>query len=376
MKKTILLGIFALAFAFTSVVKAEISLSGYTEFLAGSVDQPTADSTTNHGIDSSGMDNGTYTRITGNYSSTLDSGIDVSGTMNVSTRDCQGDKTNVCNVVDFNFLTFSGGFGSISVGERFAAGAAMLSRLTASGPSAEPDGGNLKAFFTIGDATDGYGDVNEQNYANNSMKILYSSNVYSGFSFAVSYAPNTSNSGLASTRNGQPTAAATNGGFGSFNDLVSAFGKYSMDIDGIGLELVYGQQLGNAGRIGGTDYNDLDESAYSAKISYANFSVDYRKNEAGNSGRPKNDGSGNNEGTSMCADYRMGNIALGACNLDSTVTTSSNTENTSTVITYAASYDFGGGVSLAATYFDFEEEENSVVDTDATGIVTKLSIGF
>ena len=52
--------------------------------------------------------------------------------MNLTTRDCQGDKTGNCNVVNFNFVNFSGGFGTISVGERFDAGAAMLSRLTAS----------------------------------------------------------------------------------------------------------------------------------------------------------------------------------------------------------------------------------------------------
>ena len=39
MKKTIILSIMALVFAFTSAVKAEMSLSGYTEFFAGSADQ-------------------------------------------------------------------------------------------------------------------------------------------------------------------------------------------------------------------------------------------------------------------------------------------------------------------------------------------------
>ena len=375
MKKTIILSVLALVFAFTSAVKAEISLSGYAEFFAGSVDQTTADSTTMHGIDQSGMDNGTYTRVTGNYSSTLDNGIDVSGTMNVSTRDCQGDKTDVCNVVDFNFMTFSGGFGSISVGERFAAGAAMLSRITASGPSAEPDGGNLGAFYTTGDGT--YGALNEVNYANNSMKVLYSSNVLSGFSFAVSYAPNTSNTGLASTRNGQQASGATAAGsWASYNDLISAFGKYAMEIDGIGLELVYGQQMGNAGRDVTTDYNDLDESAYSVLLTYGNFAVDYRKNDAGDSGRPKNDGSGNDEGTSICATYTMANLGIGACSLDSTFTTSTNTNNTNKMTTVSAQYDLGGGVSLAATYFDHEQDENSVVETDADGIVTRLAIGF
>ena len=42
MKKTILLGIFVLAFAFSSAVKAEMTISGYAQFFAGSADQPTA----------------------------------------------------------------------------------------------------------------------------------------------------------------------------------------------------------------------------------------------------------------------------------------------------------------------------------------------
>ena len=83
--------------------------------------------------------------------------------------------------------------------------------------------------------------------------------------------------------NGQPTAATT-GTWTIFNDVLSVFGKYAMEMDGIGLELVYGQQTGNAGQIAGNNYNDLDETAYSAKITYGNFAVDYRKNEAGNSG--------------------------------------------------------------------------------------------
>jgi len=379
MKKTILLGIFALAFSFNSAVKAEISISGYAEFFAGSADQPTASvgaatPATNHAQDKSGMDNGTYTRLTAGYSSTLDSGINIDGTMSLTNRDCQGDKTDNCNVTNHNFITFSGGFGAISVGERFAAGAAMLSRLTASGPTAEPDGGNIGAFYTGGDGN--YGRVNEVNYADNAVKVMYSSNVYSGFSFAASYAPNTRNTGLASTRNGQPTAAATDGGFGNFNDLISVFGKYALDIDGIGVELVYGQQMGNAGRITTVDYNDLDETAYSALVTYGNFAIDYRKNDQGNSGRPKNDGSGNDEGTSICATYTMGNLGLGACSLESSFTTSSNTTNTGETTTFAAQYSLGGGMSIGATYFDVEQVENSVVATDADGIMTMLSVGF
>ncbi len=58
-----------------------------------------------------------------------------------------------------------------------------------------------------------------------------------------------------------------------------------MEMDGIGLELVYGQQTGNAGQFGTNNYNDLEETAYSAKITYGNFAMDYRKNDSGNSGK-------------------------------------------------------------------------------------------
>ena len=64
--------------------------------------------------------------------------------MNLTTRDCQGDKTDNCNVVNFNFVTFSGGFGSVSIGERFEL---MFSRMTASVPTAEPDGAVFQNFY-------------------------------------------------------------------------------------------------------------------------------------------------------------------------------------------------------------------------------------
>jgi hypothetical protein len=156
-------------FAIVKLAHAEMSLSGYTEFVAGSADQSTAYGIDNAtGIDNAGLDNGTYSRVTANYSTTLDSGIDVSGTMNLTTRDCQGDKTSNCNVVNFNFVTFSGGFGSVSIGERFGAGAVMLSRMTATVPTAEPDGAIFQNFYTV-DGNNVYGSANEQVYANNSM---------------------------------------------------------------------------------------------------------------------------------------------------------------------------------------------------------------
>ena len=374
MKKTIILSILALAFAFTSAVKAEISLSGYQEFFAGSADQSTYQGRENDSDqDQAGIKNGQYTRITANYSSTLDSGIDVSGVLTVMSRDCQGpDQTN-CGVVNHNFINFSGNFGTVSVGERFDAGAAMLSRITASGPMSEPDGNQINAVFGTADTANTYGSGNEQNYANNNLKALYMSNVFSGFSFAVGYTPNMAEGGA--NTSGQATSV-TSGKWTNFNDVLSVFGKYAMEMDGIGLELVYGQQTGNAGQVAGSNYNDLEESAYSAKITYANFSADYRKNEANNSGLIKNGQDGNDEGTSVCGQYDMGNLSVGACSVETSFTDTNNLSNSSELMTYSAEYQLGGGVKVGATYFDFEQVANSQTRTDMDGITARIAVGF
>jgi len=384
MKKTIILSIIALAFALTNAVKADIALSGYVEFFAGSAEQTRYRGSENHGLDQSGLSNGNYSRIDATYSTTLDSGIEVAGTYTADARDCAtqpntaagaaaAQQSGNCNVVDFNFMSFSGNFGTISIGERFDTGAAMLSRLTAEAPTAEPDGGQIAAFYT-GDTVNSYGRGNEVNYASSAMKMVYLSNVYSGFSFAVGYTPNAGENGT-NDANGQP-AAATSGTWGSYSDVLSIHGKYAMEMDGIGLELVYGQQTGNAGTIVTTQYNDLDETSYSARITYGNFAADYRKNDSGNSGYAKGVNTGNVEGTSMCGMYTMGNVAVAACNVNSSQNDANNFTNDATTRTYSAEYQLGGGVALGVVYFDVEETANSSDRTDVTGLATKLSIGF
>jgi len=373
MFKTKKLFLLIVCFIFTKIAFADMTLSGYTEFAAGSADQSIMGGNEQHGIDKAGLSNGTYSRITANYSTTLDSGISVDGTFGMTARDCQGDKTGNCDVTNHNFATFSGGFGSVSIGERFDAGALMLSRMTASGPTAEPDGALYTAFYTV-DSANNFGSANEKNYAQNAMKILYSSNTYSGFSFAASYTPN-----HAATGTGVVTGqhvAATDSAWGSFNDILATYGKYAMEMDGVGVEIVYGVQTGNAGRIGAVEYNDLDETSYSVKLSYAGFSADYRKNEAGNSGYAKNGNAGNDEGTSVCGEYAAGNFRVNACQVETSFTDTSNLSNSQETMTYAADYSLGGGVTVGLLYFDHEQVANGVTRTDVDGLMSMLQVGF
>ena len=374
MFKTKKLFLLIVCFIFTKVAFAEMSLSGYTEFTVGSADQSTYNGASDHGIDKAGLSNGTYSRITATYSATSDSGIDVAGVFGMTARDCQGDKTANCDVTNENSATFSGGFGSVSIGERFDAGALMLSRMTASVATAEPDGANFAHFYSA-DAANFYGSANEKNYANNAMKILYSSNVYSGFSFAASYTPNYAEAGAGGT-SGQATATGDYSNWASFNDILAVYGKYAMEMDGIGLELVYGVQTGNAGQISGTNYNDLDESSYSLKLSYGGFSADYRKNEADNSGFEKNSNAGNDEGTSVCGEYSFGTMRVAACQIETSFTDTSNLSNSAETMTYSADYSLGGGVTIGLLYFDVEQTANSQIRTDADGLMSILQVGF
>ena len=374
MFKTKKLFLLIICFIFSKFSFAEMSITGYTEFFAGSADQSTYQGSSNHGIDKAGLDNGTYSRLTANYSGKLDNGLDLAGTFGMTARDCQGDKTGNCNIVNDNFVTISGGFGSVSVGERFDAGALMLSRMTASGPLAEPDGANYVSFYSA-DGANFYGSANEKNYANNAMKILYSSNTFNGFSFAASYTPNYAEAGAGGT-NGQATATGDNSEWASFNDIVAIYGKYAMEMDGIGLEIVYGVQSGNAGQIAGLNYNDLDETSYSLKLTYGSFAADYRKNEADNSGFVKNGTAGNDEGTSVCGEYAFESMRFGACSVETSFTDASNLTNSAETLTYAADYSLGGGVTVGILYFDVEQTANSQIRTDANGLMTMVAVGF
>jgi hypothetical protein len=374
MFKTKKLFLLLFCFIFTKLAFAEFSISGYTEFTAGSADQTTNVGTTDQGVDKAGLSNGIYSRLNGTYSTTLDSGIDVSGTFMFGTRDCNGDKTANCDVTNHNFATFSGGFGSVSIGERFDAGAMMLSRMTASGPTAEPDGA-IYADLYDSDGVNFYGSANERTYANNTMKILYASDVYSGFSFAASFTPNDGATGAA-IASGQLTTTGDYSNWNNFNDVLEVYGKYAMEMDGIGLELVYGTQTGNAGQIAGTNYNDLDETSYSVKVSYGGFSADYRKNEAGNSGFEKNSNAGNDEGTSVCGEYAFGSMRVNACQVQTSFTDTSNLSNSADTMTYAADYNLGGGVTIGLLYFDVEQTANSQIRTDVDGVMSILMIGF
>ena len=120
--------------------------------------------------------------------STLDSGIEVTGVYAISKDGfASGDTDTNTVAVNENSLSFGGGFGTISIGNVFSAGTMVHNRGTTLIPTAEPDNNAFGYYPTAGGATGGYGAFDEAGYALDGMKLRYMSNVYEGFSLAVSY---------------------------------------------------------------------------------------------------------------------------------------------------------------------------------------------
>ena len=357
---------------FTSAVKAEIALSGYMQFFAGSADQQTYNGAdANQGTDKAGISDGHYSRITATADTTLDSGINVAVTYNMS-KDCRATSTANCNIsVNQNDMAFTGGFGAINIGNTPGAGTMLHSRMTAGVPTGEPDGGVLGDYYT-GDVANSYGAANEVGYASNATTVRFMSNSYEGLTVGLSYTPNMGEGFIGDADNGQDNAYTT----GVYNDRNEIVVKYATDIDGFGLAATVGYTSANAGQQAGVNYNDLSQQTYSIKGSFGGFSADWRMNDSSDSGRPTNDGTGGNVGTSMCGMYTTGAITLGACEVTTDYDASLTTANETETRTVNAGYNLGGGVNVGVAFYSVTQTANLVTRTDVDGIITKLDIGF
>ena len=136
------------------------------------------------------------------------------------------------------------------------------------------------------------------------------------------------------------------------------------------------QQTGNAGIIGTYQYNDLKENSYSIKINYGNLAVDYRKNEANNSGQIKNSSARNNEGISICGIYTLIITRIGFCNVTTNFTDINNFTNSSKLISNSIDYALSDNLKIGLLYFKHKEIANGAIRTDAKGVMSSLTIDF
>ncbi len=368
-------------FAFSS--KAEISLSGYQEFFAGSADQTRTTALDNStGASSntsfSGFSNGTYTRLVATAGTTLDSGIEVTGVLTMSKdADSGGDNDNEAVSVDQNDISFSGGFGTLAVGNTGSAGSMMHNRATTLPPTAEPDGAVLAHFYTGGAGT--YGAHDEAGYANDAVKIRYQSNVYEGFSIGLAHTPNLNADGTnasAIDQNGCSVADIT--GHACYTDMNEVILAYSGEFEGVGISATYGYIEGNTNIRANVMYNDLEATTYTIGLTFAGATIHYKNNDMDASGQVSTQtDAGNTKGDALCGVYAIGNFSIGGCKVETSYDeTGQSVSNGSTTSLIGVGYNLGGGVNLETAYASIEEKDNGVVDTEVDIIMTKLSFGF
>ena len=381
--KKILLTALALVYYFgvTAIARADISMTGYQEFFAGSGDQSTqgaVDTSTGTSADKSGFSNGNYTRLIAKASNTLDSGIEVTGTFTIARDTDNGADAGTDGItVDQNDLTFSGGFGTIYFGNSASAGTKMHNRTDTIIPTGEPDGGILGHFYTGGGGN--YGAKNEVGYASNYMKVGFMSNNYQGLQVGVSFGPDQrENTANASGQDSEACTAANVTGDACYQDMLDVVVKYSTSFDGGSFSATYGNLTGNTPMVGTTEYNDLESSVITASLTYAGFTLSYMQHEMGDSGEAKSTtDDGDREGTKICGKYVAGNFTVGACRVNTSYNeTSQSTDNEQKDNMISAGYNLGGGVNLEAGYITIEQEDNGTKDTDVDIIFSKVSFGF
>jgi len=379
MKKFISIALMAVLGAFTlTAAKAELSLSGYQEFYAVSVDQTTAAglaTSTNTHESRSGLSNGRFTRLIATATSTLDNGIAITGVYAISKDDRAGDTDTRTVAVNENSLSASGGFGTISIGNIFSAGTMIHKRGTTLIPTAEPDN-NVFGFFPVaGGATGGYGAFDEAGYALDGMKVRYMSNVYQGFQLAASYE--------SCMEKNTSVASATNcdgGTITNYDDVIDLALAYNGNFEGVDIGLTYGVLTGNTQILQGVEYNDLDTQIYSASLGFAGVSAHYKHMTYGDSGQLVSrtvDGDG--EGTVYAIRYDLGNYSVGYVRTETSFKEGTNSAaSTQEQDIFGVGYNLGGGVMIQAAHGNKEETDgsDSIKDTEADVSLLMLSFGF
>ncbi len=376
MKKT-LLSILAMVYAvfLVNIANAELKLSGYQEFYMGSADQSTQlslSSTVDEDRSYGNLSNGRFTRLIAVGTTTLDSGITVTGTYTIAKDvDNGGDADTDGVAVDQNDIIFSGNFGNLAIGNNFSTGSMMHYRGTTLVPTAEPDNNQYERYHLID--TTNFGAYDEVGYALDHMRIRYMSNVYEGFSFGADY------SSCSTDTSANASKSDCNSATTQYSDRFDVVAKYEMPFEGGSFGLTYGMVTANSPFISGTTkYNDVEVTTWSAQVKYAGLTAIYRYNDAGDSLLDEsNTDDGDDTGSTLAARYDMGNFSVGYFNVETeTKITGQSLMNDQTISGVSFGYNLGGGVNIEGAYMSHEENQANAKYTDADVVLTKLSFGF
>ncbi len=367
--------------AYASTASADVSLSGFTQYLVGSSDQTTNAGETGGAMattDPSGISDGRFTRVVFNAETTTDNGITV-GTTQSLISDVVNNTTpdNTGGLPTKQNIYINTAMGTIDIGNTASATTAILARPTGAIPGADVDTGYAVVHFMSGDAGNAYEGFNEWGYANNAAKVTWTSNSYEGITMGVSYTPDTGET-VAGDGNNAATAAVTNSIIGGYSDVIGIAARYNGNFEGVDVNIGASWEGGNAGTVSGVEYEDLAQVTIHTQISMSGFMLGYMWHDRGDSGGIVTTNGDGGDANVVTVNYTTGAINIGASLASSTYTTAANADNDDDEGTYGIGYNLGGGVTTHLTYFDREQKSgaNSTARTDASGIYAGIGFAF
>ncbi len=367
--------------AYATTSSADVSLSGFTQYLVGSSDQTTiagqsgaAASTS----DPAGIADGRFTRIYFNAETTTDNGLTV-GTTQSLISDVVNNTTpdNTGGLPTKQNIYINTAMGTIDIGNTASATTTILARPTGSIPGADIDTGYAVVHFMSGDTANTFEGFNEYGYANNAAKLTWVSNSYDGLKMAVSYTPDTGET-VAGDGNNASAQTVTNSVLQGFSDVIGIAAGYSGAFEGVDVNIGISWEGGNGATVSNVEYEDLNQVAIHGTVSMAGFTLGYMWHDRGDSGGIVTTNGDGGDANVVTAKYTTGAITVGGALANSIYTTAANADNDDEEVTYGIGYNLGGGVDTYVAYFSREQDAgvNSTTRTDASGIFAGINFSF
>ena len=363
--KKIIIGAFALAFAFTSAARADVAISGFFQQIIGLGDDTTGGIT--HEFD----------RINFVASTTTDNGWEVGGKLQ---HEPTLDRTAGPTALQMHITN---DLGTLVLGNTTDAVTNTISRIAAMVPGGGTDAGYQYLFFS---ATQGDRGVRfaEAYYAMNGHRAVYTPPSINGINLSISYTPSHDFNTMSAR------ARTAQGSHGQIHqETLEIAANYSGELEGIGYTIALGSKNGN-GIASFQDGNDLNVLTGTIKLTQGAWAVGYHIYENGDSYGANTDSTkASSHGYNVALTHATGNIVIGVgyseqeavngTKFNSATAGGNLTGVQSTNITnIGISYNLGGGVGTYIQMSDYDINDGNADTTEVSPqvIFAGISLGF
>jgi hypothetical protein len=370
--KKIIIGAFALAFAFFGSAQAQdVKVGGFFQQIIG------------FGDDTTGGITHQFDRLVLSASTTTDNGWEVGGNWNQRSEYDSGASAGPAELK----MYITNQFGTFNIGQTTDAVTNTMQRVAAMVPGGGNDSGYNYLFYgsTEGDRLVRF---SEAYYAMSNSRVTFQMPSVNGFSAAISYTPDMSfNSKSGITRN--------QGVFsGAHGETAHIAVKYSGEMDGMSYDIGLGSINGNSQSVSGTNtMNDLAVFTGSVQVTIGSTTFGFHGYDNGESFGSSADAiKAKDNGYTVAFNHNMGNMSIGggytvmekvrgtraqaAATTQTSAPAGAVRKDESTYI--GVGYNMGGGVNtfLQLMQDDHTDGDPTNTEADPQMLIFGMSLGF